>query len=288
MKLPTTATRAARTTLTAVTVAALLAGATACGGDDSTSSNEVETRELITQLLDAARGGASTDELVDLLIEADPEILEQAIPEIENELDIVLPEIAVPSPDEPDDPTSPQGEDSPSGVAEGDGSIASEPPSSTPPVVTLPGGTPSLPGLATPSLPTTTKAPEVTLPGGGLPSLPRLPAPNLPSTSAPANRTISFDLVQLDDRSDSKFLQVILSVDSVGKPTFVDVNYDSTSGVLTRRLSLDFVQQMDSNTSLWTTSMRSDTDPCSLRFTISPTLLVNSKGITLYKNFMGC
>lgn len=270
--------RIKRHVLATVTVAGLLVGATGCGGDDGSASNDAEVQALIEQLLAAAQEGATPDELADLLAEADPDLITQVVPEIEDQLDIDVPESTVAATTLPggDDQTSPQGDGSSAGSSTG--SI---------PTATVPGGIPSVPGLATPSLPTTTKAPVATLPGG-TPSLPGLGTPSLPSPSAPANTTITFDLVQLSDRGSTKFLQVILSVDSVGKPDFVDVNYDSTSGVVTRRLSLGFVEQMDPNTSLWTLSMRSDTDPCSLRFTISPRLSINTKGITQYKNFMGC
>lgn len=276
--------RIRRYVLATVTVAGLLVGATGCGGDDGSASNDAEVQALIEQLLAAAQQGATPDQLADLLAEADPDLIAQVVPEIEDQLDIDVPETTVAPTTLPggDDQTSPQGDGS--GAGPSDGSTSE---SSTAPAITLPGGTPSLPRLGTPSLPSTTKAPAITLPGL-TPSLPRLGTPSLPSTSAPANTTVTFDLVQLDDRSDSKFLQVILSVDSVGKPAFVDLNYDSLSGALTRRLSLNFEQQMDPNTSLWTLVMRSDTDPCSLRFTIIDNLMVNTNGITQYERFMGC
>ena len=290
--------------LASVAVAGLLVGAAGCGGDDGSASNDAEVQALIEQLLAAAREGATPDELADLLAEADPDLITQVVPEIEDLLDIEVPETTIAPTTLPggDGQTSPQGDGSGAGSSGGSiptitvtGGIPTVPGLATPslpsttkaPVVTLPGGTPSLPGLGTPSLPSTTKAPAITLPGG-TPSLPGLGTPSLPSPSAPANTTITFDLVQLSDRGSTKFLQVILSVDSVGKPDFVSVNYDSTSAVVTKRLSLDFVEQMDPNTSLWTLSMRSDTDPCSLRFTISPRFSTNTKGITQYKNFMGC
>ena len=296
--------RIRRYVLATVTVAGLLAGATGCGGDDGSASNDAEVQALIEQLLAAAQEGATPDELADLLAEADPDLITQVVPEIENRLDIDVPETTVAPTTLPggDDQTSPQGDGSGAGPSGGSvptitapGGIPTVPGLATPslpsttkaPAITPPGGTPSIPGPGTPSLPSTTKAPAITLPGG-TPSIPGPGTPSLPPTSAPANTTITFDLVQLTDRGSSKFLQVILSVDSIGKPAFVDLNYDSTSGVVTRRLSLDFVEQMDPNTSLWTLSMRSDTDPCSLRFTIIPDLLVNTKGITQYKNFMGC
>ena len=264
--------------LASVTVAGLVVGAAGCGGDDGSASNDAEVQALIEQLLAASREGATPEDLADLLAEADPDLIAQVVPEIENQLDIDVPGTTIPPTTLPeaDTQSSPQGDGSSAGSSTG--SI---------PTVTVPGGIPTVPGLATPSLPSTTKAPAITLPGG-TPSLPGLGTPSLPSTSAPANTTVTFDLVQLTDQGSSKFLQVILSVDSIGKPAFVDLNYDSTSGFVTRRLSLDFVEQRDPNTSLWTLSMRSDTDPCSLRFTIIPDLLVNTKGITQYKNFMGC
>ena len=270
--------RIRRYLLASVTVAGLVVGAAGCGGDDGSASNDAEVQALIEQLLAASREGATPEDLADLLAEADPDLIAQVVPEIENQLDIDVPGTTIPPTTLPeaDTQSSPQGDGSSAGSSTG--SI---------PTVTVPGGIPTVPGLATPSLPSTTKAPAITLPGG-TPSLPGLGTPSLPSTSAPANTTVTFDLVQLTDQGSSKFLQVILSVDSIGKPAFVDLNYDSTSGVVTRRLSLDFVEQRDPNTSLWTLSMRSDTDPCSLRFTIIPDLLVNTKGITQYKNFMGC
>ena len=296
--------RIRRYVLTTVTVAGLLVGATGCGGDDGSASNDAEVQALIEQLLAAAQQGATPDELADLLAEADPDLITQVVPEIENQLDIDVPETTVAPTTLPggDDQTSPQGDGSGAGASGGSvptitvpGGIPTVPGLATPslpsttkaPVVTIPGGTPSLPRLGTPSLPSTTKAPAITLPGG-TPSLPGLRTPSLPSTSAPANTTVTFDLVQLSDQGSTKFLQVILSVDSVGKPAFVDLNYDSLSGVLTRRLSLTFEQQRDPNTSLWTLVMSQDTDPCSLRFTISPDLLIYTEGITQYKNFMGC
>ena len=270
--------RIRRYLLASVTVAGLVVGAAGCGGDDGSASNDAEVQALIEQLLAASREGATPEDLADLLAEADPDLIAQVVPEIENQLDIDVPGTTIPPTTLPeaDTQSSPQGDGSSAGSSTG--SI---------PTVTVPGGIPTVPGLATPSLPSTTKAPAITLPGG-TPSLPGLGTPSLPSTSAPANTTVTFDLVQLTDQGSSKFLQVILSVDSIGKPAFVDLNYDSTSGFVTRRLSLDFVEQRDPNTSLWTLSMRSDTDPCSLRFTIIPDLLVNTKGITQYKNFMGC
>ena len=278
--------RIKRYLLVSVTVAGLVVGAAGCGGDDGSASNDAEVQALIEQLLAAAQEGATPDELADLLAEADPDLITQVVPEIEDQLDIDVPESTVAATTLPggDDQTSPQGDGSSAGSS---GGSTSE--SSSAPAVTLPGAAtfPTPSALPSPNLPSTTKAPAITLPGG-TPSLPGLGTPSLPSPSAPANTTITFDLVQLSDQGSTKFLQVILSVDSVGKPDFVDVNYDSTSGFVTRRLSLDFVEQMDPNTSLWTLSMRSDTDPCSLRFTIIPDLLVNTKGVTQYKNFMGC
>ena len=296
--------RIRRYLLASVTVAGLVVGAAGCGGDDGSASNDAEVQALIEQLLAASREGATPEDLADLLAEADPDLIAQVVPEIENQLDIDVPGTTIPPTTLPeaDTQSSPQGDGSSAGSSTGSiptvtvpGGIPTVPGLATPslpsttkaPAITLPGGTPSLPGLGTPSLPSTTKAPAITLPGG-TPSLPGLGTPSLPSTSAPANTTVTFDLVQLTDQGSSKFLQVILSVDSIGKPAFVDLNYDSTSGFVTRRLSLDFVEQRDPNTSLWTLSMRSDTDPCSLRFTIIPDLLVNTKGITQYKNFMGC
>lgn len=264
-----TTTRTLRTVLATLAVAGLVAGTSACGGDDESSSAEVQA--LIEQILDASRAGASTDQIADLLLQADPEIISQVIPELENELDITVPELAPPSDPGETPQDEPDGTNPDEIAPEGDGSdeAPQEAPSTTEtPVVTLPGGaSPTIPSLPPPNLPTT-KAPVVTLPGGAIATLPTLPTPNFPSTST-ALKNVVFDNVTFGVIRGSAFLEVILSIDGGSRPEKLGVSYRVTGGLI-RTVWLTLADQMDSNTSLWTANLYSDADPCSLIFQIPP------------------
>lgn len=248
-----TANRSFRSALTTITLVGLLAGATACGGDDSATANEAEA------------GVAAS-----------------VTAEIENELGTALPGINTLPQTETNDPTDAQGEDSPADTdapsiaPEGndvdDGSTPETPTTSTAPVVTLPGGvTPTSPTLPPANIPTT-KAPVATLPGGVTATLPNLSAPNLPSTSTATN-TVTFDFVSVNPQRNDALLEVFVSVSGTGRPERLGVQYRVT-GALIRTAWLTFDQQLDPNTSAWSAIVYSDADPCSLLFQIPPSTTI--------------
>ena len=266
---PTSSRRITSTLLASLVGAGLLVGTTACGGDDGTSS--AEARALVEQLLDASRGGASADQIADLLAQADPEIISQVIPELENELDISIPDLPPPS-DLDDTPSdAPDGSNPNEITPEGDGSdeAPQEAPSTTKtPVVTLPGGaSPTIPSLPPPNLPTT-KAPVVTLPGGVTPTLPKIPTPNIPSTSTAISNVV-FDNVTLFPIGNQLNLEVILSVDGGSRPEKVLVRFRDFYRMI-KSAWLTFEDQWDSNTSLWTAKIQPDADPCSFELGVPP------------------
>ncbi len=187
-----TATRLSlkKTMLATIAVAGLLAGAAACGGSDS-SSTDIDKQALIELLLAAAQAGDS-NELAAIVAQADPDLVAEVLPEVRDELGSPLP------------PIVPTGEDDSTGVAVDDSMLdpavdpqtdqpsdpqpspsdPSSPPTSS--VVSLPGGV-SLPTPTPPrvSLPTpTSDAPSVSIPNISLPGLAPLPSPNLPTTDA--------------------------------------------------------------------------------------------------------
>ena len=82
--------------LATVAVAGLVAGTAACGGKNSDTSAATEKQELIELLLDAARQGSSTDQIADIIAQADPNLIAQVLPEIDGELDITFPEMGIP------------------------------------------------------------------------------------------------------------------------------------------------------------------------------------------------
>ena len=88
--------------LATVAVAGLVAGTAACGGKNTDTSAEAEKQELIELLLDAARQGSSTDQIADIIAKADPNLISQVLPEIDDELDIISPEIGLPDPVAPE------------------------------------------------------------------------------------------------------------------------------------------------------------------------------------------
>lgn len=109
--------------LATVAVAGLVAGTAACGGKN-TDTSATEKQELIELLLDAARQGSSTDQIADIIAKADPNLISQVLPEIDDELDIISPEIGLPDPVAPEAvtpdetaPDAPESEVSPEEVA---------------------------------------------------------------------------------------------------------------------------------------------------------------------------
>ena len=120
----TTRTHSLRKALLAtVAVAGLVAGTAACGGKN-TDTSATEKQELIELLLDAARQGSSTDQIADIIAKADPNLISQVLPEIDDELDIISPEIGLPDPVAPEAvtpdetaPDAPESEVSPEEVA---------------------------------------------------------------------------------------------------------------------------------------------------------------------------
>jgi hypothetical protein len=191
-----------KTVVATFAVAGLMTGAAACGGSDS-SSTDIDKQALVELLLAAAQSGDS-EELAEIVAQADPDLVAEALPEVRDELGSPLPPIVPAGEDDstgvtvddstPDPAVDPQ-TDQPSDPQESPSDPSSPPTSS---VVSLPGGvslpTPSLPGLSLPtpslpglSLPTpSSSTPSVSIPNISLPGLTPLPNPNLP-TSEPAN-----------------------------------------------------------------------------------------------------
>ena len=77
-----------------VAMAGLIAGTTACGGSNTTSA-EAEKQALVELLLDAARNGASEGDIAEIIAEADPNLVAQVLPEVTDELDVVVPDVGV-------------------------------------------------------------------------------------------------------------------------------------------------------------------------------------------------
>ena len=94
--------------LATVAVAGLVAGTAACGGKNSDTSAEAEKQALIEALLDAARTGVDTDQIADIIAEADPNLVAQILPEIDAELDIVVPETGLETPAAPEAEVAPE------------------------------------------------------------------------------------------------------------------------------------------------------------------------------------
>ena len=77
-----------------VAMAGLIAGTAACGGSNTTSA-EAEKQALVELLLDAARNGASEGDIAEIIAEADPNLIAQVLPEVTDELDVVVPDVGV-------------------------------------------------------------------------------------------------------------------------------------------------------------------------------------------------
>ena len=77
-----------------VAMAGLIAGTAACGGSNTTSA-EAEKQALVELLLDAARNGASEGDIAEIIAEADPNLVAQVLPEVTDELDVVVPDVGV-------------------------------------------------------------------------------------------------------------------------------------------------------------------------------------------------
>lgn len=97
-----------------VAMAGLIAGTAACGGSNTTSA-EAEKQALVELLLDAARNGASEGDIAEIIAEADPNLIAQVLPEVTDELDVVVPEMGT------DEPAAPE-----AGAPEASGEIAPE------------------------------------------------------------------------------------------------------------------------------------------------------------------
>lgn len=161
--------------LATVAVAGLVAGTAACGGKNSDTSAEAEKQELIELLLDAARTGVDTDQIADIIAEADPNLVAQILPEISDELDIVVPEVSLETPAAPEsdvtpEEVAPETEVAPEEVAPDvvtpDEEIAPEvvtPEEESAPESGSSGGStsPRFPGLTLPSIPSLIAAPQV-------------------------------------------------------------------------------------------------------------------------------
>lgn len=157
--------------LATVAVAGLVGGTAACGGKNSDTSAQAEKQELIEILLDAARTGVDTDQVADIIAEADPNLVAQILPEIDDELDIVYPETDIETPATPEDtPVAPEADVAPEEIAP----EVVTPEEETAPEVVTPeeesapesgsssGSTsPIFPGLSLPSIPSLIAAPQV-------------------------------------------------------------------------------------------------------------------------------
>ncbi len=84
-----------------VAMAGLIAGTAACGGSNTTSA-EAEKQALVELLLDAARNGASEGDIAEIIAEADPNLIAQVLPEVTDELDVVVPEMGTDVPAAPE------------------------------------------------------------------------------------------------------------------------------------------------------------------------------------------
>ena len=105
----TTRTHSLRKALLAtVAVAGLVSGTAACGGKNSDTSAEAEKQALIEALLDVARTGVDTDQIADIIADADPNLVAQILPEIDDELAIVVPETNVEIPAAPESEVAPE------------------------------------------------------------------------------------------------------------------------------------------------------------------------------------
>ena len=78
-----------------VAMAGLIAGTAACGGSNTSTSAEAEKQALVELLLDAARNGASEGDIAEIIAEADPNLIAQVLPEVTDELDVVVPDVGV-------------------------------------------------------------------------------------------------------------------------------------------------------------------------------------------------
>ena len=157
--------------LATVAVAGLVAGTAACGGKNSDTSADAEKQELIELLLDAARTGVDTDQIANIIAEADPNLVAQILPEISDELDIVVPEVSMETPAAPEDaPVVPDTEVAPEEAApevvtpeEDAAPEGATPEEESAPESESSGGStsPRFPGLTLPSIPSLIAAPQV-------------------------------------------------------------------------------------------------------------------------------
>ena len=157
--------------LATVAVAGLVTGTAACGGKNSTTSTEAEKQALIDVLLDAARTGVDTEQIADIIADADPNLVAQILPEIDDQLDIVVPEMDAEIPATPEsDTTAPEAEVAPEEVAP---EVVTPEEEAAPEVVTpeeeaapesgSSGGStsPRFPGVSLPSISSLISAPQV-------------------------------------------------------------------------------------------------------------------------------
>jgi hypothetical protein len=250
--------------LTTVAVAGLMAGTTACG--DSNDESSAEEQALIELLLDAAQRGAS-DEVAAIVAQADPDVVAQVLPEVEEQLDA---DLGIDIPEE----SSAADEETASQESETGGDAGSAPEID----LGLPDGldtggidpgdlTASIPTLPTPNLPTSS-APSGSIPNISLPGIPNLPAPNLPT---PAR----IEDVKLLTAGNVWKLEVLVSGGvwdpSTGtrSPESVFVRYRSAGGMIqSKYMSLD--GRLGTSTTIWAEYLSRDADPCSFEIAVAP------------------
>jgi hypothetical protein len=256
--------------LTSVAVAGLMAGTTACGGSNDESS--AEEQALIELLLGAAQRGAS-DEVAAIVAQADPDVVAQVLPEVEEQLGADL-GIEVPA----GAPAADAETASQESATDAD-STTSDESGSTPEIdLGLPDGldtggiepgdlTASIPTLPTPNLPASS-APSVSIPNISLPGIPTLPAPNLPTPT-------KIEDVKLLTVGNVWKLEVLVSGGvwdpSTGtrSPESVFVRYRIAGGrIQSKYMTLD--GRLGTSTTIWAEYLSRDADPCSFEIAVAP------------------
>jgi len=178
--------------------------------------------------------------------QADPDLITQVLPEVEDALGIDI-----------------SGDNSPTDGAQTDQSVAgsddegSDAPNST------------AAGSAEGDLsPTSTNAPSISLPKITVPGPSSLPATNLPTPATIEN-------VELLTVRGELQVEVLVSGgiwDSATKtrsPESVYVRYRTGDGII-RSIYLTRTGQLGSSTSIWSENVLADADPCSFEFAVSP------------------